>query len=62
MQVLSVQKLARKRVNGGFETMTTEASNTMTRSNIFLARRQIYVKEGIKDATTATAGKTHLEK
>ena len=44
MQVLSVQKLARNRVNGGFETMTTVASNTVTRSNIFLAKRQIYLK------------------
>ena len=44
MQVWSVQKLAKNRVNGGFETMTTEASNTGTKSNIFLARRQIYLK------------------
>ena len=62
MQVLSVQKLARNRVNGGFETMTTEASNTVTRSNIFLAKRQIYLKQGVKETTTATAGKTQLEK
>ena len=42
--------------------MTTGASSTVTGSTFFLARRQIFLKEGVKDTTTRLAGKTTLKK
>ena len=42
--------------------MTTGASSPVTGSDFFPARGQICVKYGVKDTTTAIAGKTTLKK